>query len=101
MTLERKSTRAERFERLYDEHLEAVRRYVWRRDPSIADDVVAETFLVAWRRLDDVPESARPWLIGVARNVRLNLRRGRQRQEAVVRRLVDTSPPPWSDETLR
>ena len=39
------------FIRLYDEHVEAVRRYAWRRDPALADDVVAETFLVAWRRL--------------------------------------------------
>jgi RNA polymerase sigma-70 factor (ECF subfamily) len=100
-TLERNSTRRERFERLYEEHVEAVRRYAWRRDPSIADDVVAETFLVAWRRLDDVPESAGPWLIGVARNVRLNLRRGRRRQEAVAQRLVDASPPPFAGDTSR
>jgi RNA polymerase sigma-70 factor (ECF subfamily) len=94
MTLERQSTRAERFERLYEEHFEAIRRYAWRREPALADDVVAETFLVAWRRLEDVPESARPWLIGVARNVRLNLRRGRQRQEAVAQRLFGASPSP-------
>src|SRR2546423_7741391 len=76
MALEAVTTREERFNRLYEEHFEAVRRYVWRREPSIADDVVAETFLVAWRRLDDLPVSARPWLIGVARNVRPNLRPG-------------------------
>jgi len=99
MTLEAKATRAERFERLYEENVEAVRRYVWRREPAIADDVVAETFLVAWRRLDDVPEAARPWLIGVARNVRLNLRRGRRRQEAVVQRIADTSPQPAAADT--
>jgi DNA-directed RNA polymerase specialized sigma24 family protein len=46
MTLERQSTRAERFERLYEEHFEAIRRYAWRREPALADDVVAETFLV-------------------------------------------------------
>jgi RNA polymerase sigma-70 factor (ECF subfamily) len=101
MTLERNRTRAERFERLYEEHFEAIRRYAWRREPSLADDVAAETFLVAWRRLEEVPESARPWLIGVARHVRLNLRRGRQRQEAVAQRIVDTSAPRVSADVSR
>jgi RNA polymerase sigma-70 factor, ECF subfamily len=70
-----------RFSRLHEEHFEAVRRYAWRRDPASADDVAAETFVIAWRRLDDVPEDALPWLIGVARNVRLNLLRSQRRQE--------------------
>jgi RNA polymerase sigma factor (sigma-70 family) len=90
-----------RFNRLYDEHYEAVRRYVWRREPSLADDVASETFLVAWRRLDAVPASARPWLIGVARKVRLNMRRGARRQLAVVERLVDDSVPPSLGEQSR
>jgi RNA polymerase sigma-70 factor (ECF subfamily) len=92
--LEDNITRETRFNRVYEEHFEAVRRYVWRRDPSIADDVVAETFLVAWRRLDDVPASPRPWLIGVARNARLNLRRGANRQRAVAERLAEATPSP-------
>jgi RNA polymerase sigma-70 factor (ECF subfamily) len=91
MALAENQTREERFTCLYDEHFEAVRRYVWRREPAIADDVVAETFLVAWRRLDDVPAEARGWLIGVARNVRLNSRRGAQRQRAVTDRLWVTA----------
>jgi len=69
-----------------------VRRYVWRREPTDADDVVAETFLVAWRRLDDVPSDARPWLIGVARNVRLNARRSARRQQALGSRLSEAAP---------
>ena len=81
-------TREECFAGLFDEHFEAVRRYVWRRNPSIADDVTAETFLVAWRRLDDVPGAARRWLIGVARNVRLNLRRSMHRQRALAEHLA-------------
>jgi RNA polymerase sigma-70 factor (ECF subfamily) len=92
--LEDDFTREARFNRLYEEHFEAVRGYVWRRDPSIADDIVAEAFLVAWRRLDDVPTSPRPWLIGVARNARLNLRRGANRQRAVAERLADATPTP-------
>jgi RNA polymerase sigma-70 factor (ECF subfamily) len=81
-------TREARFNRLYELHLKTVRAYAWRRAPGLADDIVAETFLVAWRRLDDVPgDDALPWLIGVARNVRANLRRGDRRREALVERL--------------
>jgi len=83
-------TREARFNRLYEEHVEAVRRYLWRRDPSLCEEVLAETFLVAWRRLESVPDDARPWLIGVARNVRLNLRRSAQRQRALATRLRET-----------
>jgi RNA polymerase sigma-70 factor (ECF subfamily) len=54
--------------------------------------VVSETFLVAWRRLDAVPESPLPWLIGVARHARLNARRGARRQLALVERLGDAGP---------
>jgi RNA polymerase sigma-70 factor (ECF subfamily) len=77
-----------------------VRRYAWRRDPEIADDVAAETFVVAWRRLDEVPEDARPWLIGVARNVRLNIRRSQRRQENVVSALQQTGPQERVEETF-
>lgn len=50
------------------------------------DDVVAETFLVAWRRLDAVPQEALPWLLGVTRKVIATQHRGaRRRQELVVR----------------
>jgi len=52
-----------------DQH-EAVTRFVARRvEAGLVDDVVSETFLVAWRRLADVPEDPKPWLLGVARNV--------------------------------
>jgi RNA polymerase sigma-70 factor (ECF subfamily) len=93
MALHSSETREARFTRVYEEHLETVRRYVWRRDPDLVDDVVAETFLVAWRRIDDVPEHAAPWLIGVARNVRRNSRRSASRQQAVSARLADAVPP--------
>src|SRR3954452_3426596 len=87
----------ERFNRLHEEHFEAVRRYVWRRDPALADDILAETFLVAWRRLGDVPADARPWLIGVARNIRLNDHRSVRRQQAVAARLTEAAPEPGPD----
>jgi RNA polymerase sigma-70 factor, ECF subfamily len=49
--------REARFTALFDAHREAVRAYMRRRDPELADDVTAETFLVCWRRLDAVPPS--------------------------------------------
>ena len=79
--------REARFTALFDAHREAVRAYVWRRDPELADDVTAETFLVCWRRLDAVPAQPLPWLIGVARNIRLNHRRGALRRGRVAGRL--------------
>ena len=75
------------FEQLFDRHREAVRAYLWRRDPELAEDVTAETFLVAWRRLDDIPAEPLPWLIGVARKIRLNQRRGDRRRDQLARRL--------------
>ncbi|GAA0924668.1 DNA-directed RNA polymerase sigma-70 factor [Virgisporangium aurantiacum] len=48
-----------------------------------ADDVVAETFLVAWRRLADVPANPLPWLLGVARNVVHERYRDQVRQSAL------------------
>lgn len=55
-------------------------------DAPAAQDVVSETFLVAWRRHVEVPEPALPWLLVVARNVIANRRRGEVRRD----RLTDT-----------
>jgi RNA polymerase sigma factor (sigma-70 family) len=85
-------TREERFNLLHERHFEAIRRYAFRRSPALADDIVSETFLVAWRRFEDVPDDARPWLFGVARNVRLNLQRSSRRQDAVAERLIGELP---------
>lgn len=72
-----------RFTDLFDRTHAPLLAYAVRRvaDPADAADVVAETFLVAWRRLDDVPagEAARPWLYGVARRVLANHYRGERR----------------------
>jgi DNA-directed RNA polymerase specialized sigma24 family protein len=54
-----------RFEGLFRDHHVAVVGYVRRRAPQEAvDDIVGETFLVAWRRLDCVPDEELPWLLG-------------------------------------
>jgi RNA polymerase sigma-70 factor (ECF subfamily) len=65
--------------------------YVMRRTGNGHDaaDVLAETFLTAWRRLDDIPggENTRPWLYGVARRVLANHHRGERRRLALGDRL--------------
>lgn len=80
-----------RFERLWDAHHAAVLAYAARRtDPHEARDVVAEAFLAAWRRLDDAPADARPWLLGLARGALSNSRRGVRRREALAERVAVT-----------
>ncbi len=80
-----------RFERVYADNHGPVLGYVLRRtgDPDDAADVIAETFLTAWRRLDDIPagEATRPWLYGVARRVLANHHRGQRRRAALGDRL--------------
>jgi RNA polymerase sigma-70 factor, ECF subfamily len=75
------------FERLFHAHLPAVRAYARRRiDATTAEDVVAETFVVCWRRLDDVPDDPLPWLLGVARRCLANRRRADDRRSALAER---------------
>ncbi|HEY5285728.1 MAG TPA: sigma-70 family RNA polymerase sigma factor [Solirubrobacteraceae bacterium] len=81
-----------RFELLYAKHAPAVKAYVLRRaDASTADDVVAEVFVVCWRRFDEVPVDPLPWLLGVARRVLSTQRRGERRRGALHDRLVQTA----------
>jgi RNA polymerase sigma factor (sigma-70 family) len=84
--------RRQRFTHLYQQHYDAVMRYAARRtDPDTARDVVAETFLVAWRRLDTVPEraaEAEPWLYAVARRILANADRSQRRADRVKARLA-------------
>jgi RNA polymerase sigma-70 factor (ECF subfamily) len=83
-----------RFGRLYREQGRAVLAYALRRveDPEDAADVVAETFLVAWRRLDEVPIGARErlWLYAVARRVTANHRRAEGRRSRLAERLAES-----------
>ena len=63
-----------------------------RTSRSAAEDVVSETFLVAWRRLDSIPDAPKPWLLAVARRVLANQRRSAGRQSAVAARLGPHDP---------
>ena len=81
-------TDVERFTATFHEHHRRVFAYaVGRAGREHADDVVAETFLVAWRRLADVPANPLPWLLGVARNVVHERYRDQVRQSAVAAEL--------------
>jgi RNA polymerase sigma-70 factor (ECF subfamily) len=83
------------FERLFATHYWAVRSYVLRRAPSAAvEDVVAETFLVAWRRPDAVRDDPLPWLFGVARRVLANQHRADRRRGALTARLQSLAGRP-------
>ncbi|MDP9341420.1 MAG: RNA polymerase sigma factor [Actinomycetota bacterium] len=62
-----------------------------------APEIVADTFLVAWRRLDDVPADALPWLLGVARHVIANHRRSAGRRAALQSRLEFSRPMTHQD----
>jgi RNA polymerase sigma-70 factor (ECF subfamily) len=85
--------RPEAFAALYDRHAAALHRFAARRlGRQAADDIVADTFLTAFRLREryqlDRPD-ARPWLYGIA--VRLIGRR--RRAEARMWRAVARSTP--------
>jgi RNA polymerase sigma factor (sigma-70 family) len=92
----RRPAAEESFRDLYAAHGRAILAYAVRRsrDPQDAADVLAETFLVAWRRLDDVPagDQARLWLYGVARRTLANQARSERRRERLAERLRHELP---------
>ncbi|WP_306215784.1 RNA polymerase sigma factor [Actinoplanes sp. RD1] len=79
----------ERLRALHAETYADLLRFVKRRIPDDdADDIVAATFEVAWRRFADLPADARPWLFGIARNLLANQDRKRLRRRVVDVRMV-------------
>jgi RNA polymerase sigma-70 factor (ECF subfamily) len=78
------SDSASQFSLLYERCYPAVYAYAARRVAAgAASEIAAETFLIAWRRLDVVPAEPLPWLYGVARNVVLRHRATVARQGQV------------------
>jgi RNA polymerase sigma-70 factor (ECF subfamily) len=95
--------RRHRFESLASEVYEPLQRYVRRRvDRDVVDDIISETMLTLWRRLDDVPSNARlPWAYGIARRHVANQRRAGLRHLRLVKRAqAEPRPMPASDSPL-
>lgn len=84
-----------RLDELFEDHGRRVLAYALRRTPSEpdAEDAAAETFTIAWRRIDQVPDDPLPWLLAVARRVIANQRRGSQRRAWLFRRLEREALP--------
>jgi RNA polymerase sigma factor (sigma-70 family) len=91
--------REHRFEAVYAANHTPILGYVLRRTSNSDDaaDVIAETFLTAWRRLEDIPAGteARLWLYGVARRVLANHYRGERRRSALSERLCADLDSAW------
>jgi RNA polymerase sigma factor (sigma-70 family) len=85
---------AARFEALYVAHRRHVVAYCLRRAPrSDAFEAADETFLIAWRRHDDVPTGQElAWLYGVAYRVLANQHRGEHRRRQLSARLAQLRP---------
>jgi len=86
----------QRFREMYQATERDVLAYFLRRtDATSARDGAAETYLVAWRRIDDVPaeDESLPWLYGVARRVLANQRRSYKRYAALGRKLSGIGVP--------
>jgi RNA polymerase sigma-70 factor, ECF subfamily len=100
--------RRRRFDALFASHSADIVAYCgWRAaSESDAQDAMAEVFLTAWRRLDELPEgdAARVWLYATARRVIANQRRSSRRRAALRQRLaldaavVAQQPPPSDRE---
>jgi RNA polymerase sigma-70 factor (ECF subfamily) len=80
------------FDALFGAHYPELRRYVIRRieERGGADDVLAETFAIAWRRRNQMPEPTLPWLFGICHKVIANRRRSEKRRARLFNRLAAT-----------
>jgi RNA polymerase sigma factor (sigma-70 family) len=97
-----------RFDALFETyHSDVVAYGGWRAgSASDAQDAVAEVFLTAWRRLDDVPDgdAARVWLYAAARRAIANQRRSTRRRAALAERMalaaLPQDPPSEPEDSL-
>ncbi|ROO90789.1 RNA polymerase sigma-70 factor (ECF subfamily) [Actinocorallia herbida] len=87
-----------RFSAMYGE----CRQHVWayavsRGGRSVAEEVVSETFAIAWRRFASLPDPPLPWLLGIARNVLREGYRAELKRERFVAELRERATPPQAD----
>lgn len=89
------------FESLYRATLPSIRSYARRRAPAdVAEDVVAQTFLIAWRKCDEAIAGGLPWLYRTASFALSNHQRTERRQVRVaglVTATAETSTPDTAD----
>jgi RNA polymerase sigma factor (sigma-70 family) len=89
--------RPEQFATIFQRHFSSVHAYLSRRvGASLADDLAAHTFVIAFERRDSFragADDARPWLFGIATNLMRNQWRAEQRALAALARLVSEEPP--------
>jgi RNA polymerase sigma-70 factor (ECF subfamily) len=82
--IERSRKEPDGFTGIYDRYFPVIHRYVASRlGPQTADDLAAETFLVAFRkraRFDPARGTVRPWLFGIATNLVAQHRRAETRR---------------------
>jgi RNA polymerase sigma factor (sigma-70 family) len=98
------SERGRRFDALFASYSADIVSYCgWRAaSASDAQDAVAEVFLAAWRRLDELPQgdAGRMWLYATARRVIANQRRSSRRRVALQERLeLEASRPQEAPES--
>jgi RNA polymerase sigma-70 factor, ECF subfamily len=86
------------FEEWYGKVHSNVLRFVASRlippDQAQAEDVTHEAFLVAWRKLDQIPSDpnqALAWILAVARNCLLHSNRNSQRKQSLQVRIAETA----------
>jgi RNA polymerase sigma factor (sigma-70 family) len=95
---------ADAFGELFDSYAKAVYNHAFRLigDWSVAEDVMAQTFLEAWRSRERIAAdggSLRPWLLGIATNLARGHRRASRRQAAALSRLgAPPDSPDFSDD---
>ncbi len=78
-----------RFEAAFRDHFDDVLAYALSRaDAEAARDAAAATFLVAWRRREELPEQPRGWLLGVCRRTLADERRAAGRYASLIRKLA-------------
>lgn len=77
------------FDALFEQHSARVLAYAARRTALLADaeDAVAETFVIAWRKLDAAPDEPLPWLLAICRRVLANQRRAAHSRNGLMNRL--------------
>ena len=78
-----------RFEIAFRDHYDDVLAFALSRaGTEAARDAAAATFLVAWRRREELPEQPRAWLLGVCRRTLADERRAAERYASLIRKLA-------------